>query len=219
MHKIFNKNNTPSHKKKSKLFDCNTISTSKVKKIVDDTRRCGKTVRRSPRSYIPLPKAIESTSTLVTTKYVNGESEATYKNISKDNFVLEVGGYKNGNKDGTWKSYHKNGEILSVIDYTNGEYDGMYTFYHENGTSWINRIYDKGVKHGNCYEDNRFGISIFRGRYIKGKPIGIHKYYNAKGDLVLEKCYASDGELLKTQRHHIASGGLTFENIVLDILS
>lgn len=210
----FNNNKTLPHDKKRKLFGCST-GASGIKKVA--TNNCGKTKQKSKHHSL-FSKIIKSTSTLVTTKYLNGDSEAKYEDVT-NGIITESGVFKNGKKHGKWNSYYDNGEVLSRIFYDDGIFNGAYIFNHKNGTTWINGYYKNGLKDGDWYERDESQNRIFSGSYEMGNPIGIHKYYNDKGKLILEKHYGADSKLSTITKYHVASGGVTVKNILLDMLS
>ncbi|MDZ4822821.1 MAG: hypothetical protein SH856_05135 [Flavobacteriales bacterium] len=89
-------------------------------------------------------------------------SKIAEKYLYEDGKTKAEGEIKSEKRNGTWYSYYNNGNKWSMNTYIDGVLHGPYQTWHENG-------------------------QLFQvGQLESGKPTGIWKFYNEKGELTKE---------------------------------
>jgi len=139
----------------------------------------------------------------------NGLKLATKRNA--DGKIIEQGFMKNGKKEGAWKVYEKSFDFPKyIISYVDGAYNGPYFEYTDHGQVEIQSNYKNNKLHGHWgqykfgkiiktanYTDGlldglyaeynqRDGTPKMEATYKMGKQDGSMKYYNDKGEVILE---------------------------------
>ncbi|MCK5169120.1 MAG: hypothetical protein KAQ75_04500 [Bacteroidales bacterium] len=111
-----------------------------------------------------------------------------------------------GDKDGVWKEFYINGNIKEEKTYLNGKLNGYFKLYNEEG-----KLID-AIKYNNGEVDinsNDFETEIeikekydetenlnFQGSYKKSVPIGVHRYFDSKGNVTKCKTYNITGNIV-----------------------
>ena len=110
------------------------------------------------------------------------------------------------NKDGVWKEFYNNGNIKKEKSYLNGKLNGYTKIYNENGKLLDAIKYENGevdlklndqelnVEIKEEYDKNE--NLVFTGTYKKNIPIGIHRYFNKKGDVIKSITYNIYGKVI-----------------------
>ena len=110
---------------------------------------------------------------------------------------------RNGNKTGIWREYYKDGKIKKEESYKNDELDGVSKEYDERGRVVSSLRYREGnletksdsqddsIELKNEYDDQQH---LIRSGTYKGKiPIGIHRFYNDKKEVISTIVYNESG--------------------------
>lgn len=107
-----------------------------------------------------------------------------------------------GLKEGTWKEFYKNFVVKKEEDFKNGLREGTYKEYLENGDLIIRIKYknDRIVEDDEVQdsveirnETDNNGNIVFSGTYKNNIPIGIHRFFDEKGDVKKSYLYNDSG--------------------------
>ncbi len=108
-------------------------------------------------------------------------------------------------KQGLWMAFYQNRKIKEEGPYVNGLKNGYWKFYQANGNLKRVEKWVMGVLQENAQEvakinvrreiDPNTGKLAFKGAYRNDKPEGVHRKYNAEGEVIESKIY-SEGILL-----------------------
>lgn len=105
----------------------------------------------------------------------------------------------NGNKIGLWKLFYDNGNLKEEKEYLKGELHGIYKMYNKKGFLINTLHYENGeiIKESDDftteidikedYDEN--GNLLFQGSYLNQKPIGVHRFFDPKGEVIKSKIY------------------------------
>lgn len=138
--------------------------------------------------------------------------EAYYKNGKADSIkrvwnessclLLKLGHFKDGLKHGTFMDFEQLGDTILIENYQFNQLDGFYrkkiqkeAFTPYELESFGN--YKSGKKDGYWYENIASKYQMAEGNYDNGVRIGLWKFYDNEGYLLLEIEYNSDGENTK----------------------
>jgi uncharacterized protein len=111
-----------------------------------------------------------------------------------------------GLKQGLWREYYSDGKMKSEAYYKDGLLSGIYKQFNQKGSlelalNYKNGVIDekssvleKEVSIKNTYDSSN--ILVFSGAYIDSIPVGIHRYYNRKGEVIDSKVYSNSGILI-----------------------
>ncbi|MDY6800418.1 MAG: hypothetical protein SVU94_04255 [Bacteroidota bacterium] len=110
------------------------------------------------------------------------EKTGVWKSFYTDGIVKEEKEYLNGKLNGIYKIYNKDGFLISALQYENGE-------LIEKKDSFVSDI-DVREK----FDENE--NLIFQGSYLNHKPIGIHRYFDKKGNVIQSKLYNAYHQLI-----------------------
>ncbi len=113
---------------------------------------------------------------------------------------------KQGKKTGIWKVFYPNGTIKEEKEYINGQLNGVFKIYNKDGFL-INALqYENGElieKTDDFTTDidvrEKFDKNenlIFQGTYFNQKPIGVHRYFDKKGNVIQSKTYDAYHQLI-----------------------
>ncbi len=152
----------------------------------------------------------------------NGKKEGPAKEFDESGEVVTLLQYHNnylinrerinrtnseGVRQGSWKIFYPDGRIHKEMTYYDGQLDGLFKEYNENGNLGLVLKYDKGkivedrkeeIMMEELTEKKKFddeGHLVFTGSFRDSIPVGVHRYYNAKGDVVNSKIYDQKGEV------------------------
>lgn len=153
--------------------------------------------------------------------YKNGKRSGPGKEFNKDglivtlyefynDFMIErqfVNRYgKEGLKQGTWIDLYDNGKIKSERVYVNDTINGFAKEFNERGDVTVSLLYDKGnLKQPEKIEDFSLDEKIEyydngnpkrKGFYKNSIPIGIHSYYNEKGEIINARIFNDNGKVV-----------------------
>ncbi|MFP4024779.1 MAG: toxin-antitoxin system YwqK family antitoxin [Thiohalospira sp.] len=113
---------------------------------------------------------------------------------------------KNGNKTGIWKLFYDNGTLKEEKEFLKGKLHGVYKIYNKKGFLINTLYYENGeiIKESDNYtaqidikEDyDENGNLLFEGSYLNQKPIGVHRFFNVKGEVIKTKIYNPYHELI-----------------------
>jgi antitoxin component YwqK of YwqJK toxin-antitoxin module len=106
---------------------------------------------------------------------------------------------------GIWRDYYPNGVVKEEYSYKEGELNGYFKEYNEKGTLINNQLYRDGKMQTIDKSDTldiEERITYFPDKkvktrfYFKNKlPIGIHREYNERGDVINSWIYDNNGNL------------------------
>jgi uncharacterized protein len=139
-------------------------------------------------------------------KYVSGKENGLSFEYDKNGLAIVVEEYVKGilidrqiinrydkvlRKQGKWMDFYDDGKIKRECFYKEGNLEGLLKEYADNGSLTINLLYHDGKLVENTVSDSALvdkkeefysdGTAKFSGTFKKGLPIGIHRWYNAKG--------------------------------------
>jgi len=121
-----------------------------------------------------------------------------------------------GKKQGTWMEFYPNGNIKTEANYSNGKLQGLYKLFNSRQellqvgnydadslvyASQIMDDFEEPFEKREWYNDS---ILKFKGTYKDIVPIGVHRLYNEKGEIVSGLLYDAQGT--------IVGKGITLEN-------
>lgn len=135
----------------------------------------------------------------------------TLKQYNKGSLVerRKINRYNEKNqKDGVWLEFYEGTKVEKEVNYKDGLFHGYYKEYNENGILTLTLLYDNGilVKNENNVDKEivvkqKFddeGNIIESGPFIDDIPVGIHKTFDSKGEIIGSKIYDDTGILLST---------------------
>lgn len=113
-----------------------------------------------------------------------------------------------GRKQGDWIIFYPTGKVSKEMRYIDDKLEGLYKEFNESG----NLILSLKYKEGKIIEDqeqlalqedmdfrkelNDKGVLVSSGSYLKGKPVGVHRYFNEQGKIINGKIYDDYGDML-----------------------
>lgn len=110
----------------------------------------------------------------------NGLSLATKKDAAGN--ILEQGFMKNGKKQGTWKIYEKKFLFPKyMVSYVDGAYNGPFFEYTERGQVEVQSNYKNNKLHGH-WGQYKFGKKIKEANYTDGLLDGFYKEFNQRDE-------------------------------------
>lgn len=112
----------------------------------------------------------------------DGKKNGIWKEFYKNDILKEEKTYLNGKLDGYVKLYNEEGKLISAIKYENGE------------VNLQGKDIDIDVEIKEEYDKN--DNLIFQGSYKKDIPIGVHRYFDKRGNVVSSKTYDINGNLI-----------------------
>jgi len=121
-----------------------------------------------------------------------------YENINRFNL--------SGQKDGVWKIFDKEGKLIEEKTYVNGKLNGYVKTYDKNGFL-INTLRYKNdeIVQDSTFDENSVEIKeeydsdgslVFQGGYLFDTPVGTHRTFNKKGEVIQSKTYDLKGTLI-----------------------
>ena len=127
----------------------------------------------------------------------------------KENDVIfneEINRYNNQKqKNGVWKIFYADGKVKEERTYLNGNLNGFVKKYDDQGylLSIVRYENDEIVLNDEDFnldievkeEYDQKGNLIFQGGYLKNIPVGTHRYFNAKGQVVKSETFDINGNL------------------------
>lgn len=121
-----------------------------------------------------------------------------------------------GEKQGTWMEFYPNGNVKTEANYSNGKLQGLYKLfnsrqellqvgnYDADSLVYASQIMDDFEEPFEKREWYNNSILKFKGTYKDIVPIGVHRFYNEKGEIVSGLLYNAQGT--------IVGKGITLEN-------
>ena len=118
---------------------------------------------------------------------------------------------KDGNKFGVWKDFYPTGKIKMYANYKDNKLNGYYREYDSQGRITKSEYYiagvlkdlnDKNINGGEASDeviekketfDN--GVIKYTGKFVKDRPIGIHKTFDKKGNIEKVVIYDKQGNV------------------------
>ncbi|MGE0089866.1 MAG: toxin-antitoxin system YwqK family antitoxin [Bacteroidales bacterium] len=118
----------------------------------------------------------------------------------------EINRYNNKKqKQGVWKTFDTTGKIKEERTYLNGKLNGYLKQYDDMGflVNTVRYENDEIVLKDENYnldiqvkeEYDQKGNQTFQGGYLKDIPVGTHRYFNAKGQVIKSETFDIKGEL------------------------
>lgn len=112
---------------------------------------------------------------------------------------------KQGFKQGSWKSFYEDGRLKSEAYYTNNKINGLYKEYDQKGNLELILRYTDGkivekdeeqlieeeIDIRRDFDDQ--GNMIFQGSFKDDVAIGIHRFYNAQGEVINSMIFNDKG--------------------------
>ena len=145
--------------------------------------------------------------------YITGIKEYRNGNLTS---IEKINSFdKSGNKNGIWREYYTDGKIKKEENYKNDELDGVSKEFDEKGKTVSLIRYKEGnidsktdasedsVELRNEYDNNK--NLIHSGTYKGNVPIGIHRFYNDKKEVINTIVYNESG--IKTAEGIIKENG------------
>ncbi len=143
--------------------------------------------------------------------------ESTYRNCERNGmtFWYEDTGmikskvnFTDGKENGVYTSYYSNGKEKIVVNYVDGQKDGEQKVYYDNGQLGSRVNYEMGRREGVMTDWDIEGYKSAEVFYKNNYKVGLKKYYNQKGDVILTEEYKMDRnpvmvKLLKDKREEI----------------
>ena len=156
--------------------------------------------------------------------YKNGIREGISREYSKDSLIITISEYHNdyriskeninrndsrGFKQGTWKYFTKDFKVHLEENYLNGKLNGYVREYDKSGKIIKQVKYENGIEiseeiaadttKSNIQNDFFVDGTLKKsGAYRNGFPVGIHKEFNEKGDIISSAEYDDFGNLIGT---------------------
>jgi antitoxin component YwqK of YwqJK toxin-antitoxin module len=85
--------------------------------------------------------------------------------------------------------FYKDGTLKTLQRYRAGKLDGESVLYWPNGKLKRKCSFCNGTRHGFDQMWSEEGILVDEGRYEMGKPVGVHRRFDKKGNVVEEVSY------------------------------
>ncbi len=98
-----------------------------------------------------------------------------YHEASKE--IMTIENYKNGKLDGLRSVFYLSGKVAEECNYKNGVKEGSYKKYLENGIVLEATTFINGLNEGETVYKDASGNIASIGTYLKGKKVGIWKFY------------------------------------------
>jgi antitoxin component YwqK of YwqJK toxin-antitoxin module len=110
---------------------------------------------------------------------------------------------KNGWKQGLWREYYSNDRVKKESTYLNNELNGYIKEYDIRGQLKLSKRYFKGeeivddpkekeeIQERIEYHNN--GKIKKKGGFLKEKPVGVHRTYDEKGNVVASEVFSDEG--------------------------
>ncbi|MFN2380004.1 MAG: toxin-antitoxin system YwqK family antitoxin [Bacteroidales bacterium] len=146
---------------------------------------------------------------MLTIPYSNGKKEGLSREYDRNGRIITLYEYRNdfltarrrinrydgdGLKQGEWVEFYPGGTVKSEVTYRNDMMHGYYKEYDSRGILTLTMLYDNGVIVEESVDDdpdievvNRYdnnGNLIFSGPYREGIPVGVHREYDGKGNVI-----------------------------------
>jgi len=156
-----------------------------------------------------------------TVQFVNGMREGISMEYDREGTVITLMEYRNdrlverqrinrrdekGNKQGTWIELYEDGSVRREINYTDNVMDGIYREFDREGNLVMilhykdGRIKDDVVTEGQPLEIRQTfyenGMIKTSGAYRNNIPVGIHRAYNERGEVIASEIYNEKGEIV-----------------------
>jgi antitoxin component YwqK of YwqJK toxin-antitoxin module len=157
-----------------------------------------------------------------TTTYENGRKHGFERYYAPDGRVTAILRYahdnllsseqlnqldKNGNKIGVWKEFYPDGQLKSFANYDVGKLDGYFREYSPTGMITKQNFYREGIVNKEVeaqlnktadvvVKTREDGTLLSKGSLIDGKPVGIHREFDEKGNVISASEYDENGVLL-----------------------
>lgn len=150
--------------------------------------------------------------------YENNVEQGLSKEFSEDGRIISIFEYnhgilinyetinqldKNGEKDGIWREYYPDNKIKSETVYSHGLKYGLYKEYNKNGELIVTYRYEKDSLIDNKFTDTLSidfkkeyfdnGNVSFEGGYRNNIPIGIHRWFDDKNEVIKSFIYDNFG--------------------------
>lgn len=156
-----------------------------------------------------------------TYNYKNDKRNGEGKEFDVDSLVITLFGYYNGYqiearkinrkdknrlKQGVWMEFYPSGSKKVESNYLDDQLHGTYKEYDLAGKIILEKRYVRGKEYIKTAEDeivlkaevkkNYYpdGVLQYEGAFVDNIPVGIHKEYDNKGKLIINKEYSSEGE-------------------------
>ena len=142
------------------------------------------------------------------TRYESGKKEGLEKEFNRDSVIITLTEYHDdyiidreiinrkdrlGLKQGIWKEFYADGKVMKEMNYNDDMLDGLYKEYDNAGNLSLVIRYKNGIvmKDEDKEEDNinvvnkydDEGNLIYSGPYRDGVPVGIHRSFDAGGNV------------------------------------
>jgi antitoxin component YwqK of YwqJK toxin-antitoxin module len=156
-----------------------------------------------------------------TINYIDGMKQGLGIEYSREGEILTLLEYRNdylinrepvnrmdagGLKQGVWKEFYDNGQLKTERVYLDDQLNGYYREYDEKGNLRFSLRYENGnvinesseelneVEVRNIYDEN--GRLVSGGPYRENIPIGIHRSYDASGNVTGSTIYDNQGNVI-----------------------
>ncbi len=112
-----------------------------------------------------------------------------------------------GKKQGAWKMFFENGKTFREMHYIDNELDGTYKEYNDKGSVILVLKYVKGIllaEEEEMMEQEELDIRrefknngelSFQGSYKNDIPVGVHRFYDEKGNIINSNIFNNLGGL------------------------
>jgi antitoxin component YwqK of YwqJK toxin-antitoxin module len=140
--------------------------------------------------------------------YFNNKLDGLQREYYENGQLNNEEKYKQGKLNGTQRSWYENGQLKYEKNYTNEKLDGLHSEWYENGLLNYEENYKDGKLDGLYRYWDSEGQILYSYYYIGGNKEGLqkewfsngqlHKEYTIyKGDIINEKCWDPDGNLMQ----------------------
>lgn len=142
-------------------------------------------------------------------EYDNNENIITITRYRNNEIIINetINRYnKEGKREGTWKEFYKNGKVKEEKNYLDGKLNGLFKIYNEEGKLLETLYYKNGQVDlsGEEYEIDvnikedydEYGNLLFQGSFKNEKPVGTHRWFDDKGNVIKSKTYNIYGNLI-----------------------
>ncbi len=156
-----------------------------------------------------------------TVTYENGRKNGEAREYARDGRIITVLEYRHNiitgkeeinrydeknQKIGTWREYYPDGRIKKEMSYIDGALNGLYKEFNEKGALVMAMRYANGKIMTDEVEEqegveilNEFDEEdrlIYSGPYRNDVPIGVHRRYNAGGEVISSVLYNDYGKVV-----------------------